>query len=326
MTNRVFSSLSTAFVVICISLLTSSCGSSSSSSGTFVCSECRTLTVNGTTRSYVLHVPSTYHPNVGALVVVLHGSGGSGAKIEGYSQMSTKADSAGFAVAYPDALVAPQAGITEWHNYFDDLMWLPGNPPDDVAFMRALVSAVSAEIHPDPKKVYFSGHSNGALLAYRIGIEMSDVVAGIGIVEGTLYGFGGNLQGMPPAQGPLSVLVLHGDADQSIPYCGGPWIASQETTLNYWITTPANSCTSVDSSTLLCDPLGNIGPINEKHATNCHNGAEVTFYRLIGGSHAWQTVPMNVSGHAPYNPAFDMTTGVVTDDILWNFFAAHPKP
>ena len=27
-----------------------------------------------------------------------------------------------------------------------------------------------------------------------------------------------------------------------------------------------------------------------------------------------------------YNPNLNSTTGVVTDDILWNFFASHAKP
>ena len=240
--------------------------------------------------------------------------------------MSAKADSAGFAVAYPDALVAAQAGKSEWHNYFDDQIWTPHSPPDDVAFMRALVSAVSAEIHPNPKKVYFAGLSNGALFAYRIGIEMSDVVAAIGIVEGTLYGFGGNPQGIPPAKGPVSVLILHGDADQTIPYCGGMFIASQDVTLNYWIHTPANACTTVNSSTPLCDSLGNIQSIDEKHATGCSGGAEIVLYKLIGGTHTWYSVPMNTAGQVPFNSALDSSTGVVTNDILWSFFATHPKP
>jgi hypothetical protein len=35
---------------------------------------------------------------------------------------------------------------------------------------------------------------------------------------------------------------------------------------------------------------------------------------------------MNDPAQIPYNPAFDSTVGVTTDDLIWNFFAAHPKP
>jgi hypothetical protein len=34
---------------------------------------------------------------------------------------------------------------------------------------------------------------------------------------------------------------------------------------------------------------------------------------------------MNIPGQSPFNPDFDATTGVTTDEILWNFFASHPK-
>src|SRR5207237_1110845 len=45
---------------------------------TFSDPECHTIVVGGTTRAYLLHVPATFQPNVGALVIGLHGSDGSG--------------------------------------------------------------------------------------------------------------------------------------------------------------------------------------------------------------------------------------------------------
>jgi polyhydroxybutyrate depolymerase len=273
-----------------------------------------------------LHVPDNFVANSGALVVMLHGSGGSGFQMENGTGMNSRANLTGFAVAYPDGLVAPVVGVTEWHNYFDDGIWAPQAPPDDIGFMRALVNAVTAEIHPDPKKVYVAGISNGGVFAYRVGIEMPDIVAAIGVVEGTLYGFNGNLQGIPPAKAPVSVLIFHGDADTTIPYCETPQIASQEQTFDYWSQTAANQCTNLDSSAPLCDAAGTITSLLEKDATGCGGGVEVKFYRLVGGAHEWYSLPMNVSGQVPYNPDFDSTTGVATNDILWNFFTAHSKP
>lgn len=332
-------SLSVIGICGTITLLITSCGSNNSSTtSTFSTpptpsvscsaksSECRDVVVNGTSRFYALHVPANFVANSGALVVMLHGSGGNGFQMENGIGMNIRANLTGFAVAYPDGLVAPLAGETEWHNYFDDGIWAPQTPPDDIDFMRALVNAVMAEIHPDPKKVYFAGISNGGLFAYRVGIEMPDVVAGIGIVEGTLYGFNGNVQGIPEARAPVSVLIFHGDADTTIPYCETPQIASQEQTFNYWSHTAANQCTTLDSSAPLCDAAGNITSLVEKDATGCGGGVEVKFYRLVGGAHRWYSLPMNVPGQAPYNPDFDSTTGVTTNDILWNFFAAHSKP
>ena len=50
------------------------------------------------------------------------------------------------------------------------------------------------------------------------------------------------------------------------------------------------------------------------------------YYRIEGGVHQWYTIPMNVVGRTPYNPDFNASTGVTTNDILWKFFAGHPKP
>jgi hypothetical protein len=33
----------------------------------------------------------------------------------------------------------------------------------------------------------------------------------------------------------------------------------------------------------------------------------------------------NVPGQVPFNPALNRRTGVTTNDILWTFFAEHPK-
>jgi poly(3-hydroxybutyrate) depolymerase len=75
----------------------------------------------------------------------------------------------------------------------------------------------------------------------------------------------------------------------------------------------------------MCEGPETPSTLSEKHASSCKSGVAVQFYKLQGGRHAWYAVPMNVAGSAPYNPLFDSTVGITTNDILWNFFAAHPK-
>jgi len=136
---------------------------------------------------------------------------------------------------------------------------------------------------------------------------------------------------VPPAIAAVSVLIFQGDQDSKVPYCGGvqpggATVASQDATFNYWAGASANNCSGVDTTAPLCDAQGKITQVVEKDATGCKGSAEVRFYRLIGGGHQWYTTPMNVAGQAPYNPDLNSTTGVTTNDILWNFFIAHPKP
>jgi poly(3-hydroxybutyrate) depolymerase len=75
----------------------------------------------------------------------------------------------------------------------------------------------------------------------------------------------------------------------------------------------------------LCDSQGNVTEGVDKDAVDCSGRTELRLYRLIGGRHAWYNTPMNVPGQVPFNPDFDATSGIFTDDILWAFFATHAK-
>jgi poly(3-hydroxybutyrate) depolymerase len=66
-------------------------------------------------------------------------------------------------------------------------------------------------------------------------------------------------------------------------------------------------------------------PSLTRSVQNCSAGTAVRLYRLIGAQHAWYGTPLNVPGQVPFNPDFDAATGVTTNDVVWNFFAAHPK-
>jgi polyhydroxybutyrate depolymerase len=276
------------------------------------------LIVNGVSRTYRLHVPVNFRQHSSALLLVLHGSGGNGLGMEVGTGFSSLADQVGFAVVYPDGLLESRTGQTDWAYFFNDFT-------DDVAFLRQLITTVQASVQSDPKRVYVTGLSSGALMSHRLAVQLSDLVAAIGVVEGALFHAQANGAVVPPAVGPASVLILHGDQDRTVLYCGTPTEASQEQTFNYWAGASDN-CSRFDTGEPLCDSQGNITAVVEKTASSCSANTEVKLYKLIGGIHTWYTVPMNVSDQAPFNPDFDATTGITTRDILWNFFAAHPKP
>ena len=220
------------------------------------------------------------------------------------------------------ALVSPGAGITEWNEYFNHSFGT--SAPDDAGFLRQLIVTLQAQLDFDPKRVYVTGLSNGGFMAHRAAIDLSDIVAAIGVVEGTVVS-PGTVSSLPNPAHPVSVLMLHGDQDPTVPCCTAPPVASQEESFNYWSGPRANSCTAFDTAQPICDAQLQQTAIPEKDASGCLCNTEVKFYRLQGGAHLWYRVPMNVPGQAPYNPALNATTGVTTNDILWNFFASHPK-
>src|SRR5262249_3664876 len=85
----------------------------------------------------------------------------------------------------------------------------------DVGFVRKVIAEVIAEYPVDRDRVFVAGHSNGAMFAYRFAAEASDLVAGAGIVAGSL-----EVDGPPPAR-PVPLVVFHGLQDKNVLWQGG---------------------------------------------------------------------------------------------------------
>ena len=273
----------------------------------------QSIVVNGVPRTYSLHVPAGFSTRAGALVVALHGAGDNGPSFERTTGLSFTADQAGFAVVYPDGLFNPRIGASDWQHYGDDFT-------DDVSFLRQLISTLSASIQTDPRRTYVVGFSDGGRLAERAGVELSDQIAAIGDVGGSL--FQGGVPPIPHARAPVSVLILHGDADA---YCGLPADASQEQTFDYWTGGLGDNCLTVNPTAALCDNLDIPTAVADKSGDSCSAGSAVRLYRLFGGGHAWYGSVLNVPGQTPFNPDLGAATGTTVNEIVWNFFALHPK-
>jgi polyhydroxybutyrate depolymerase len=286
------------------------------------------------TRTYVLYVPAGFQPGTGALVVALHGAGENGEYYAGYSELNDTADQDGFAVVYPEALPIEDAALdnpTNWNYFFADTEYdygeYPG--PDDESFIRQLITSLQTSLQPDPKRIYVTGLSSGGFMAQRVAVDLSDLVAAAGVISGSLSEAAAtSTETVPNSKQPVSILLLQGDADTSVPYCGGASfpgvvLASQDTTFDYWSGASGDVCANIDTTAPLCDDSGNPTSVIEKDATACAAGTEVKLYRLIAGQHVTAMQDADLSS---YNPDFNAATGTHTNDVLWNFFAAHPKP
>jgi polyhydroxybutyrate depolymerase len=299
------------------------------------------ISVGGVTRTYRLYVPRTFEPGDSALIIALHGrgAGGPGSAMEQYSQLDSKADQEGFAVAYLDGLV-DATGTLNW-NYYYDFFFTSG--PDDVGFVRSAIDLLQEQLQPNPRRIYVVGTSAGGFMAQRVGVELSDRVAAIGVVEGGLYLLSPSSPPfIPNPAAPISVLFLKGDQDPNNQYCGAVFPsfhvteASSDQDFDYWTGTSADRCQHISPAGPLCESVG-VGdaqahvtpgtpsPLVAKAATGCRRGTEVKLYRLLGGGDDWNQNPMNIPGAVPFNPEFDRGTGTTTNDILWKFFRGNPK-
>jgi len=267
----------------------------------------QTLQVNGTSRTYLLHIPSGYaasHPV--PLVLVLHGATQPASNIEKMSAMDAYADKDNFIAAYPEGTGrAPTWNAGACCGYAQTMQI------DDVAFIRTLIGHLGHAYSIDPKRIYVTGISNGAMMSYRLGCELADQIAAIAPVEGA--------QDLPchPSQ-PVSVIVFHGTADRLVPFNGGstPFqIGPHRTdtsvmdTLQFWV--QRNGCL----------PVPNTSETSGVHIftySGCTSGTAVALYAIQGGRHDWPG--------APGTDRLGISGGVDATGVMCQFFAAHPKP
>ncbi|MBL9037642.1 MAG: hypothetical protein JNG84_03905, partial [Archangium sp.] len=69
-------------------------------------------------------------------------------------------------VVLPDGLV-DSLGYRFW-NATPACCNLENQAVDDVAYLTSVLDAVEAEVRIDPARVYFTGHSNGGFMSFRM--------------------------------------------------------------------------------------------------------------------------------------------------------------
>jgi polyhydroxybutyrate depolymerase len=249
----------------------------------------------GRRRHAVIHVAAG--TPVGAavpVVLVLHGAGQTGARMESYSGMSAVADRKGFMAVYPSA-VTPHP----FWNYYGDR-----HRPDDVHFIRILIDHIEATRCVDRTRVYATGVSNGGGMAARLGCKLSTRLAAIAPVAG---GYA-HLPSCRPAPEPLSVLEIHGTADRTVPYWGsGPdQKGSAQGFVREWAA--RDGCASKPKRRR---PSAHVVRLDW---AGCVPGIRVRHFKIEGGTHEWPGWP--ATGTPPR-----ASDGVSASWEVWRFFA-----
>lgn len=274
---------------------------------------------DGIPREYHVHVPVSYDPSSPApLVVVLHGGGGKWASAQKGSGMDTVADEHGFIVVYPNSgqegswNVGPRARESRQSDV------------DDVSFIAALIEEVSSQASIDPKRIYATGLSNGGMMTYRLGCDLSETFAAIAPVETALM-----FHPCEPTS-PVSVMHFHGTADNVIPYNGGvsdPSVPglfaseddtrSAEESVQFWA--DYNHCTSAIETTY------QKGEVTCVTRTECAGNTEVTLCTITGGGHVWPGGSYELDQQWYQNIVGHITPDISAAEAAWDFFDKHPR-
>lgn len=239
------------------------------------------FTYDGLNRTYRLYVPETYAPGTQVpLIMNLHGYGSNNIEQEFYGDFRPIADTAGFLVVHPNGTL----------DAFNNMHWntFGTSQVDDVGFLSALIDTLSAHYSIDPKRVYSTGMSNGGFMSFSLACELSNRIAAIASVAGTITGF--NLDECLPLR-PVPVMQIHGTADGTIPYDGNPLFVSVPALIDFWV--EHNQCHPEPIITELPDIDPTDGCTAENHLyTDGVNGSTVEHYKIIDGGHSWPGAPI----------------------------------
>jgi polyhydroxybutyrate depolymerase len=194
-------------------------------------------TVGGRQRTFVEYVPKSAKPGA-PLLFVLHPSGGDGAGMREYSnyEFDELADKYGFIAVYPDGFENTWNDCRGGSPFSSKAMKI-----DDVGFVEALIQHEVDANRIDRKRVFAAGWSNGAQLAYRLGLERPEDFAGIAAVSASVP-VKQNLDCGETGKA-IPAMVVNGTADPINPYRGGMVnlggyqlgnVLSSEDTAKYW--------------------------------------------------------------------------------------------
>ncbi|MCE9532259.1 MAG: dienelactone hydrolase family protein [Planctomycetes bacterium] len=274
----------------------------------------RTVMAGNQKRTYLVHIPKGHDPKKPVPVVLaLHGAAMNGSMMVWFSGLTKKSDEVGFIVVYPSGTgVGP---FLTWNaGGFKGKM--AASKPDDVAFIGKLLDDLGTVVKFDQKRVFACGMSNGGMMCYRLAAELSDRIAAIAPVAGTIA-----IEESKPKR-PVPVIHFHGTMDTFVPFDSTKSkspsfirLKGVEDSIRTWVT--LNGCDEKPKSDTLSKD-GDDMKVRRKFYGGGKNGAEVILVEIEDGGHTWpgMTPPASFMGKSAKN--------ISANDLMWEFFQKHP--
>jgi polyhydroxybutyrate depolymerase len=276
----------------------------------------RTIESGGRKRFYEFHIPGNYHSSTPTpVVLVFHGGGGNPDAVRHQSGMDRVSDRHGFIAVYPAGTGLFYDRLLHWNARLTPSYAVKHNI-DDVGFVRNLLDDLGRYFNVDPRRVYSTGISNGAMFSYLLAWELPSRIAAIGPISGGL---------MPPARSgarPVSIIDFHGTADRFYPFKGGyPAFPLPKTNftgipsiIRAWVAydgLPSNPTRTFTVGAATCTVYGPSG-----------NNVEIRFWAINGGGHTWPG-GSETRGEERWNMGA-LNRDINASELMWEFFKAHP--
>ncbi|UCH63818.1 MAG: hypothetical protein JSU77_05065 [Fidelibacterota bacterium] len=248
---------------------------------------------DGIVRNMFVQLPMDFNQDTSYPVVFFfHGYGGN--KYFGREVIGPLVDEEDFVGIYPQGI----------ENSWNAGSGAVPSTANDVGWTLHILDWLGTEITIDENRIYSLGYSNGGAFSYRLALD-TDVFAAVASLSASFF------QGRTVASDvqPLSVLQIHGENDQKVPYHGG-----QSSALSIVFESAMNTVTQwavhngLDAAPIVNTQLDSMTIYTFSANGNPH---EVRLYCMHGTTHHIITHPF-ISTNECYRK-------------IWRFFNAHPK-
>ena len=256
---------------------------------------------DGLLRSFNIYVPDSYDPSEPVpMLFCFHGYGSNNQVIMEYTEFNDIASEENFIVVYPQGTFLN--GITHWNVGG----WTTSSIVDDVAFVDFLIENISENYSINSERIYSTGMSNGGYLSFLLACQLSDKIAAIASVTGSMTPQ--TFYSCQP-QRAISILQMHGTSDGVVPYSGNEaWTMGIDTVVDYWRS--HNACSTEPLVTDMPDIYTfDNSTVQEITYLNGNNNTMVRHYRVDGGGHDWFGAWGN--------------RDIIASEIIWEFFSMY---
>lgn len=271
-----------------------------------------TVNVNGKTREYIIHLPAGYtNQKKYPVVLSFHGGGGNAKNHAYFTEGNKYADKYGYIIVYPQGTPAGLLpAMKTWNSGYNCCGKAHKINSDDTSFTEAIIEDISKKYSVDQKRIYATGMSNGGMMSYKLACQLSDKIAAIAPVAGTL-----NLHSCNPTR-PVPVLHFHGTEDKNCRFEGGVGVKSicranfKSVPYSIEMMKNANMCTDHKEITYQS------GDATCMRYTGCKDVADVVLCKIKGMGHVWP----GGKGRLRKGLLGNNTRDINANDFMWDFF------
>jgi len=243
------------------------------------------LTVNGITREYIIYIPENYNVITAfPLLLSFHGLSSNMEFNYSYTNFDELAERENFIVVHPNGI--------------SNTWTVSANDDTDIDFIVSLLNQLEEDYNIESNRIYSTGMSMGGFFSFSLACRLSDRIAAVASVTGSMYQPA--INNCSPVK-PMPILQIHGTEDGIVQY------SSVGGLLDFW--TGHNNTDALPIISNIPDSdTGDGSTVKRYEYLNGDNDAEVQHLKITGGGHEW--------------PGFQGNMDINASEEVWSFVTA----